>query len=157
MPIVRVLISGAGFLADAYDLFVINIVVDIIERCNYNETLTVAWKSTLKSTAVAGAVLGQVSFGIIADIIGRRRVFIITCALVMIGAIMSGLSVNSTSSFNIYYQISAWRFILGVGVGGEYPLSAAITTESSSCGHEIQNLAMVCTSSSETLLHLVFS
>jgi MFS family permease len=31
----------------------------------------------------------------------------------------------------IYTQLMIWRFVLGFGVGGEYPLSATITTESS--------------------------
>jgi MFS family permease len=31
----------------------------------------------------------------------------------------------------IYTQLMIWRFLLGFGVGGEYPLSATITTESS--------------------------
>lgn len=41
----RVLISGAGFLADAYDLFVINIVVDLMSKDSYYQELT----NTLKS------------------------------------------------------------------------------------------------------------
>lgn len=140
----RVLISGAGFLADAYDLFVINIAVDLMERCNYTETLTTSTKTTLKSMAVAGAIVGQIGFGSIADLIGRKIVFIATCSLVIIGAVLSALVVHHKGKvFDIYTQVSFWRFILGVGVGGEYPLSAAITTESSSSGHEIPNLALV--------------
>eukprot|EP00981_Chlorochromonas_danica_P004817 scaffold967_cov173-Ochromonas_danica.AAC.28 len=34
----------------------------------------------------------------------------------------------------IYGQICCWRFFLGTGVGGEYPLAATVTSESSSAG-----------------------
>jgi PHS family inorganic phosphate transporter-like MFS transporter len=144
IPFHRVLISGAGFLADAYDLFVINIAADLMSRCEYKQSLTSSTKGLVKSMAVAGAIVGQVGFGVFADLIGRKRVFIATCALVIAGALLSGLVTDAAGSFGIYSQLALWRFVLGVGVGGEYPLSAAITTESSASGSEIRNLAMVC-------------
>eukprot|EP01032_Pedospumella_encystans_P011121 gene11121-12958_t len=139
----RVLISGAGFLADAYDLFVINLSVDLMSRCTYNVELTSALKSRVKSMALLGAVVGQLGFGSIADLIGRKWVFIMTCTIVIFGSLLSATVLDSTGSFNIYSQLTLWRFVLGVGVGGEYPLSAAVTTESSDPGQEIRNLAMV--------------
>jgi hypothetical protein len=142
VSVLWVLMSGAGFLADAYDLFVINIAVDIMAQCSHEQPLTIAMISTVKSMAVAGAIVGQVVFGSLADIIGRKRIFIITCYLVMVGSVLSGLAVDSRT-FGIYSQIAIWRFVLGVGIGGEYPLSAAITAESSRHGSEIRNLAMV--------------
>ena len=166
MDIGRVLLSGAGFLADAYDLFVINIVVDIMDKEDYHQSLTDSMKANVKAMALIGAVVGQLGFGASADIIGRRRIFIITCALVIIGALGSSLVTDSEGSFGIYSQLSFWRFILGVGVGkyivastvlyswliwcdindilgGEYPLSAAITSESSEDADRTRNLAMV--------------
>lgn len=139
----RVLISGAGFLADAYDLFVINIAVDLMAQCSYKNALTVSHKSTIKSMALAGSIVGQLGFGSIADLIGRKRVFVATCGIVILGAILSACAVDSGGSFGLFSQVSLWRFWLGVGVGGEYPLSAAVTTESSQKGSEIRNLAMV--------------
>jgi MFS family permease len=65
----------------------------------------------------------------------------VTCFLVIIGAILSATAVNN--SFGIYTQLCIYRFILGVGVGGEYPLSASITSESSSDTQQARNLAMV--------------
>ncbi len=137
----RVVISGAGFLADAYDLFVINVAVDLMSRCDYHQALTPDMKTTIKSMALAGAVVGQLGFGAIADLIGRRKVFIITCALVLLGALMS--AVVTDTSAGIYSQLCFWRFILGVGVGGEYPLSASITSESSEDDNRAKNLATV--------------
>jgi MFS transporter, PHS family, inorganic phosphate transporter len=138
----RVLISGAGFLADAYDLFVINIVVDLMDKAGYKQDLTNSMKSNVKTMALIGAVVGQLGFGAVADLIGRRKVFITTCALVIFGALLSA-TVQDTTSFGIYSQLCLWRFLLGVGVGGEYPLSASITAESSQSSNMARNLAMV--------------
>ena len=43
----RVIISGAGFLADAYDLFVINVALDLMKQESYNESLSKELKSTV--------------------------------------------------------------------------------------------------------------
>ena len=113
----KIFISGAGFLADAYDLFVINVVVDIMNKAGYQESLTNNLKSNVKTTALIGAVFGQLFFGAVADLIGRKKVFIITCSLVIVGALLSA-TVQDTAVFGIYSQLAFWRFILGVGVGG---------------------------------------
>ena len=107
----RVLISGAGFLADAYDLFVINLSVDLMSRCTYNVELTNALKSRVKSMALLGAVVGQLGFGSIADLIGRKWVFIMTCTIVILGSLLSATVLDTTGSFNIYSQLTLWRFV----------------------------------------------
>jgi MFS transporter, PHS family, inorganic phosphate transporter len=139
----RIPICGAGFFADSYDLYVINVVVDLMAQCGYIQPLSVTLKSTLKTMALIGNIVGQLGFGACADLIGRRTVFIITCSLVIIGAILSASVQNTTGSFGIYYQLCLWRFILGVGIGGEYPLSAIITNESSLPEDRARNLAAV--------------
>ena len=49
MDISRVLLSGAGFLADAYDLFVVNVAVDIMGQNTYQQ---VSVKTMTKYTIV---------------------------------------------------------------------------------------------------------
>jgi MFS family permease len=112
----RVLLSGAGFFADAYDLFVINIAVDMMSKVSYEESLTTEVKSAIKSMALAGAIVGQLLFGSLADLIGRRKIFITTCVLVIVGAICSSQAQDTKGSFGIYSQIIFWRFILGISV-----------------------------------------
>ena len=101
----RVILSGAGFLADAYDLFVINVAVDIMDQVEYNQPLTKNTKATVKSMALVGAVFGQLFFGSIADVIGRKKVFIATCALVIVGAVMSATSQDTDGSFGTIHTI----------------------------------------------------
>jgi MFS family permease len=43
--------------------------------------------------------------------------------------------------FNIWRQMMFFRFIMGVGIGGEYPLSSSITSETSDEGHRGRNVS----------------
>jgi len=95
----RIAASGAGFFADAYDLFVINIAVDLMaaSRSSYHQSLTMSMQGLLKSMALIGSIVGQVLFGGMADVIGRKRVFVTTCVLVVAGAILSASVVDTES------------------------------------------------------------
>ena len=118
-------------------------VVDIMSKVPYQQVLTDELKSTVKTTALIGAIVGQLGFGAVADLIGRRVVFIVTCLLVILGAILSSTVVDIAGPFGIYSQLCLWRFLLGVGVGGEYPLSASISSESTDSRRKAKHLAIV--------------
>lgn len=81
--------------AQAYDLFVINIVMAILDKefATPDRPKGIDKEKAYISTAVLiGAVLGQLFFGLLADRIGRRLGFIITLSLVILGAILSALA-----------------------------------------------------------------
>lgn len=130
-----VLISGVGFLADAYDLFVIDFVLAILVATAEHEA-TAGDKGLIVSSTLAGAVAGQLFFGIAADFIGRRVMFITTAALVICGSLLSAVVGQGyqahDSAFSIYQQLAVCRFFLGFGIGGEYPLSATVASETES-------------------------
>ena len=85
----------------------------------------------IASAALFGSIIGQVVAGNLADIIGRKKIFVATAVLITLGSFMSA-SMGDSLSMPIYYRISFCRFFLGMGVGGEYPLAATVTSESSS-------------------------
>ena len=62
---------------------------------------------------VAGAVMGAVLFGGLADRYGRRRLFFVTLGVYAAATIASGLAPN----FPVFL---AMRFLTGAGIGGEY-------------------------------------
>ena len=111
---VQTFLSGIGFLSDAYDLFVINLVKNILASI-YPQSTEDA--SGLSTAALVGAVFGQLVFGSLADRLGRKTIFVVTISLVIIGAFGSALSFQ-TSSSSIYSQLIFWRALLGFGVGG---------------------------------------
>lgn len=84
----------------------------------------------IKTAALVGAVLGQLVFGALADKLGRRVIFVCTISMVILGAVGSALVQGGREDGGIYVQLTIFRFILGVGVGGEYPLSATVSSES---------------------------
>ena len=112
-------VSGMGFLADAYDLFVIGIVVSLLKTEWALSTSQVSW---LNSATLAASAVGALVFGRIADIIGRRRVYGFEVLILAAGALASAFAPNFTC-------LLISRIVLGIGVGGDYPVSATIMSE----------------------------
>ena len=114
-----VLVSGMGFFTDAYDLFVIGIASALITK-DWN--LSSGRLALLNSTMLFAAFIGAFVFGRFADLAGRKRVYWIVAAIMIAGALGSALSPS-------YWVLIAFRFVLGFGVGGDYPVSAVLMSE----------------------------
>ncbi len=114
-----VLISGVGFFTDAYDLFVISTVASLVAAQWKLSTTQTSWVS---GAAVLGAFFGAIVLGRMADMVGRKRVYALVAAIMIIGALASAAS----PSF-VWLVVS--RFVLGLGVGGDYPVSAVLMSE----------------------------
>jgi len=112
-------VSGMGFFTDAYDLFVIGIVVKIVTDQWHLSTTQV---SLLSSTTLAASAVGALVFGRIADIFGRKKMYGIEVLILAAGAIASAFSPNIT-------WLIIFRIVLGIGIGGDYPVSATIMSE----------------------------
>jgi MFS transporter, PHS family, inorganic phosphate transporter len=112
-------VSGMGFFTDAYDLFVIGIVVAILTTQWHLSTTQV---SLLNSVTLAASAVGALIFGRVADILGRKRIYGYEVLILAIGAIASALAPN-------YTFLLVCRAILGIGIGGDYPVSATIMSE----------------------------
>jgi len=132
---------GMGFLADAYDLFVIDMVMSILHRLHPGG-MGANDKSMVASATLVGAIIGQVSFGLLGDWIGRRWTFMATCVLIIMGAVLSGC-VTWGGPVALVTQLALCRFCLGVGVGGEYPLAATIAAEGASFGSRGRLIAAI--------------
>jgi PHS family inorganic phosphate transporter-like MFS transporter len=108
-----------GFFTDAYDLFVIGIASTLITK---EWQLSSGRLALLNSTMLAAACLGAFVFGRFADVAGRKRVYWMVAAIMIAGALGSALSPS-------FWVLIVFRFLLGFGVGGEYPVSAALMSE----------------------------
>ena len=121
-----VLASCVGFLADSYDLFTIDLVVLILEL-HYGEALISAKsKALMVSTMLFGVVAGQLLFGALADRWGRKWTFVSTAGLTVFSCLASALCGDGLA-WPLPLQLALCRFVLGCGVGGEYPLSATVS------------------------------
>ena len=114
-----VFVSGMGFFTDAYDLFVIGIASALIAK---EWDLSSGRLALLNSTMLAAAFLGAFVFGRFADVVGRKRVYWMVAAIMVVGALGSALSPS-------FWVLIAFRFVLGFGVGGDYPVSAVMMSE----------------------------
>jgi PHS family inorganic phosphate transporter-like MFS transporter len=114
-----VLASGMGFFTDAYDLFVIGIASTLITK---DWHLSPGKLAVLNSTMLAGAFLGALVFGRYADVVGRKRVYWLVAAIMIVGALGAALSGS-------FWVLIGFRFLLGLGVGGDYPVSAVMVSE----------------------------
>jgi len=76
-----------------------------------------------------GSVIGMLLMGYLGDLMGIRPALILANGLTALGALTSSL-LSWGSSEVVWTVILVSRVILGVGVGGNYPLSAAKAAES---------------------------
>ena len=118
------LIAGMGFFTDAYDLFIIGAVLALLPLSGW-AALSVGAKSLIASTALLSAVIGAVVFGRLLDMLGRKAVYGIELVLLIIGALGSAF----LTPVNGVLTLIAWRFLLGIGIGGDYATSSTIMSE----------------------------
>jgi len=136
----QVFIAGTGFLADAYDLFVVDLAIATLNHIRP----MLAWeKSLIASATLGGAVIGQLLFGMLGDYFGRKGSFIATCVLILIGTIGSTICQWDFFGIPLFVCLAIFRFILGIGVGGEYPLAATIVSENAQASNRHTLIAAV--------------
>ncbi|CAG8626626.1 8111_t:CDS:2 [Funneliformis mosseae] len=121
------LVAGVGFFTDAYDLFSINLVSAILGYAYFgdvnNNEVPINIDSGLKISAAAGTMFGQVIFGWMADRFGRKKMYGVELIIIILATIGTAAS-PSHSPIDMYTIIMTWRLLLGLGIGGDYPLSA---------------------------------
>ena len=84
-------------------------------------------QSLVKSSSLFGTVIGILYFGYIGDKYGRKKPLKISLMMIMIGEIGSSFSANLNSGLSIFAVFSMWRIFLGIGVGGIFQISVAVS------------------------------
>ncbi|KAJ4954627.1 hypothetical protein NE237_011410 [Protea cynaroides] len=130
-----IIVAGMGFFTDAYDLFCISLVTKLLGRIYYHVegsskpgTLPPNVASAVNGVALCGTLAGQLFFGWLGDKLGRKRVYGVTLMLMAFASIACGLSFGSSPKA-VMITLCFFRFWLGFGIGGDYPLSATIMSE----------------------------
>jgi len=126
-------ISGMGFFTDAYDLFIIGVAMHLIKAEWHTSPLA---DGLVTSTALLASAVGALLFGRVADMLGRKRIYGFEVLVLAAGAIASAFSPN------IWWLI-AFRIVLGVGIGGDYPVSSTIMSEFSGKRHRGMMVSLV--------------
>ncbi|KAJ1417479.1 Phosphate permease [Sesbania bispinosa] len=130
-----IIIAGMGFFTDAYDLFCISLVTKLLGRIYYHVdgaekpgTLPPDVSAAVNGVAFIGTLSGQLFFGWLGDKMGRKKVYGMTLMLMVLCSVASGLSFGREPK-TVLVTLCFFRFWLGFGIGGDYPLSATIMSE----------------------------
>lgn len=111
--------AGLGIFLDGFDLSIIAVALILLVPELH---LTSLQTGLIGSATLAGAALGGVIGGRVADLLGRKLLYLIDIATFVIAAIFCGLSWSVES-------LVFFRFLLGIGVGMDYPISASYIAE----------------------------
>ncbi|HST49478.1 MFS transporter [Jatrophihabitans sp.] len=89
--------------------------IQIVSQAGFADDLGLssADVGALGSVYLVGQIVGALFFGRITDRVGRRKIFLLTLAIYLIGSGLAGLSWNLG-------VLAVFRFVAGVGIGGEY-------------------------------------
>ena len=133
-------VAGMGFIADAYDLFSISLITNMLGRIYFQDNpfyvnnfvypgkLPINYYVAISAVALWGTLLGQIGFGILADMFGRKVMYGLALWVMIFAGFSQSMTFGRTST-SMVGTLCFWRFILGIGVGGDYPLSATIISE----------------------------
>ena len=153
-------ICGVGFMLDSYDLFIVNLASPLwaYEFFTKGNLATTTAKSppaipflvrgSVNAAANIGNVIGQIAFGFLGDAFGRKIVYGKELIIAIVGIIMIiSLPVKGVPGLTTGVQKMWWlfgfRLLLGIGIGGDYPMSAAIVAERSTLGNRGRMLGWI--------------
>lgn len=126
-----VAVAGAGFFADSYDFFAINFAIQMIGIAFWQDdggTIPMYLQSAIKVATSAGAIVGQVMFGWLADVLGRKRIYGVELIILIFATLAQSLS-SPSPVVTMSGLLIFGRVVMGLGLGGDYPMSAVITAE----------------------------
>ncbi len=111
---------SAGLIAlDGFDFFVIGIALPFLTR-DFN--LNPMQVGAIAVAAIAGSLVGSLILGPITDKIGRQIMLKTDIALFILATLGTALAWDAIS-------LLVFRFLVGIAIGADYPLSIAYITE----------------------------
>jgi MFS family permease len=148
-----VAVAGVGFFLDSYDIFAINLITTFLGLTfwsggpedaingfggNYG-TLPTPVNTALKASTSAGIVVGQVLFGWLADVFGRRRMYGIELAIIILATLSCALA-SPSQSMSSTGLLVFWRVVMVSLLFTAAPLGAGLTV---SDRHRASGLAAI--------------
>jgi MFS family permease len=116
----KTLIAAAmGWALDAFDVMLYALVITYIMRDLH---MTKATAGLLGTLTLLASGIGGVLFGFIADSIGRTKALMLSILTYSVCSFASGLATSVT-------MLAIFRFILGLGMGGEWNTGATLVAE----------------------------
>lgn len=119
-------IASAGWVFDAYEGQVFNItrndlLTDTL-RAAHNAPEVRQWGDVFLGVFLAGGAFGGILFGSLADRWGRKPIMVTT---ILFYSVFAGLTYFATE----LWQVGTLRFLVAMGVGGEWAVAATLVAE----------------------------
>jgi MFS family permease len=120
------LVAWLGWVFDSMDATIYSLVqkpviTDLLGP-GASEADIAFYSSAVFSVMLLGWAFGGIVFGILADYIGRTKALVVT---ILIYSLFTGLSALADT----WWQLAIFRFITGLGLGGEWAAGAALVAE----------------------------
>src|SRR6202521_5811810 len=116
----RTLLAAAlGWMLDAFDAMLYALVLTHVMR---DLGMSMATSGFLNMLTLLASGIGGVSFGFVADRVGRKRALMLSILTYSVCSFASGLSTTVLT-------LAVFRFILGLGMGGEWNTGATLVAE----------------------------
>ena len=116
----RTLLAAAlGWMLDAFDAMLYALVLAHVMR---DLGMSKGTAGLLNSLTLLASGIGGVGFGFIADRVGRKRALMLSILTYSVCSFASGLSTS-------ILMLAVFRFILGLGMGGEWNTGATLVAE----------------------------
>lgn len=111
------IVAGVGFFTDAYDLFVVSLLTTMLGIIYWPQSkgvMPTSADTAIKVSTSAGTVIGQLGFGALADLIGRKKMYGVELIIIIIATLGQALS-SPSYAVSVVGLIIFWRVIMGVG------------------------------------------
>ena len=134
-PLLRkvIFIAGLGLMFDAMDQ---GMVTGVIASIGLDWDLTTGQRGFLASSGVLGMMFGALVSGLAADRWGRRTIVLVTLLVFSLGSFLCALAPG-------YEWLLVFRFLTGLGLGGELPVVTTMVSEFSSLKNRGRNVVIV--------------
>lgn len=124
LPVTRthrfaIVVVGIGIFFDIYEVFLAGTLGGVLKS---HFKVSPDQLKLILSSAFVGAFVGAVLLSVLADRLGRRRAFFITLGLYSVFSVAAAFSTGMT-------MLIVFRFLAGVGIGGELPLCDAYLSD----------------------------
>ena len=103
---------GTVWILDGLQVTIIGAIAPLLTEHGSGLTLTPAEVGFAASAYIAGACIGAMYFGWLADRLGRKKLFMITLAIFLAGSVLTAFS------FAFWWFVLC-RIVTGAGIGGE--------------------------------------
>ena len=125
--------GGLGWMLDAFDVALYSLVLAHLMR---DFGMSQALGGLLNSLTLIASAIGGFLLGLIADRVGRTRSLIASILIYSVASGACGLS-------NTVIQLAIFRFILGLGMGGEWSTGATLVAETWPAEHRGKALGLM--------------